>query len=81
MKIILYIEAYELLRAHIPPDTPAYTALLAATIFKGRSSMFDQYWIECGDVEAEMYLAAAEQYFPERVEEIQSAIPTATRGG
>ena len=46
MRIILHTEAYELLRAHVPPDTPAYAALVAATKFKGKSFVFDQYWID-----------------------------------
>ena len=77
MKICLHTEVYELLRKHVPLQSPAYAALLAATKIIGHSFMFDQYWIEATDVDADMYLAAAEEFFPERISELETAIATA----
>jgi hypothetical protein len=74
MRIILHSEAYELLREHVPPDSLAYLSLVSATKIAGESSAYDQFWIQCSDVDADMYLAAAQQFFPERVKEIEDAI-------
>jgi hypothetical protein len=58
-------EAYELLLKNVPRETPAYAALLATTKIKGHSSVvFDQFCIKCSDVDADMYLAAAEEFSP-----------------
>jgi hypothetical protein len=74
MKIVLHAEAYELLREHVPPDSLAYVALLSATKIAGQSPVFDQFWIQCSDLDADMYLAAVQQFFPERVKEIEDAV-------
>ena len=79
MKICLHTEAYELLRKHVPLESPSYAALLAATKIIGHSFMFDQYWIECSDVDGDMYLAAAEEFFPERLPEMENAIAVAAK--
>jgi hypothetical protein len=75
MKICVHSEAYELLRKHVSLETPAYAALLAGTKIEGQSSIvFDQYWIECSDLDAGVYLAAAEEFFPEHLAELESTI-------
>ena len=78
MKICLFTEAYELLLKHVPIESTAYAALLVARKIKGQSSsVFDQFYIGCSDVDGDMYLAAAEEFFPERLREIESAIAVA----
>ena len=79
MKIILHTEPYELLRKHVPVDGPAYAALLTARKVEGRATPFDQYWFDCTDVDADLYLAIAEELFPEYVKEIDRAVAQAVR--
>jgi hypothetical protein len=80
MKICLFTEAYELLRKHVPVQTPAHAALIAAKKASGHSSsVFDLFYVQCSDVDADMYLAAAEEFFRERLREIESAVTARRR--
>jgi hypothetical protein len=78
MKISLTTDCYVLLLTNVPQDTEAFAALTKATKDDGRNPV-DEFYLDCSEVDGEMFLAAAEEFFPERIRELERAVERAVR--
>jgi hypothetical protein len=76
--MVVRTECYDLLLEHVPVTTPAFAALADATKLSGNLAGVAEFRVKCTEVDGDMYLATAEQFFPERLAELQGAIARAT---
>jgi hypothetical protein len=60
----------------VPETTPAYAALASATELHGGTREGD-FRVQCTEVDADLYLASAEQFFPDCLSELKTAIAKA----
>jgi hypothetical protein len=79
VKIVLTAKCYELLLNHVPVDTDAYAPLAQAVQLEAIISNPNEFAIECSQLDADLYLATAEQFFPECITDVERAVAQATR--
>ena len=79
MNICINAEVFKKLTEHVPRDRPAYARLEKATKLDGSITKPDEYWIDCSEQEADLYLATARTHFSHLSREIEYAISTAAR--
>jgi hypothetical protein len=77
MKFPLSTEIRDLLRKHLAESSSARIAVENAIYFRG--NRVDQHWVNCTPQEANEFLAAAKEHFPNRVREIEQEIKQAAR--
>jgi hypothetical protein len=77
VRISFHTDCYKLLLKHVPVTTPAYAALINAIKVEGENKASDQYGFECSDLDADIYLATAEEFFPECINEVENAVSQA----
>ena len=79
MNILLPAKCYELLLKHVPVDTDAYAPLAKAAQLDAIIRNPNELAVDCSEIDGELYLATAEQFFPECISEIERAIAQAIR--
>jgi hypothetical protein len=77
VKILLSTKCYELLLQHVPVDTDAYPPLAEAVQLDAIIRNPNEFAVECSELDGELYLATAEQFFPECVKDIERAMAQA----
>jgi hypothetical protein len=79
VNILLPAKCYELLLKHVPVDTDAYPPLAKAVQLHAIINNPSELAVDCSELDGELYLATAEQFFPECISDIERAITQAIR--
>jgi hypothetical protein len=73
MKISLTVDCYVFLLTNVPPDAGSFAALVKARRVDNLSNR-DEFLVACSEADARMFLAAARDFFPEGIREVELAI-------
>ena len=74
MILCISANAYSLLREHVRPGILGYSPLITATKISSSVNGVAEFWIDCGESDAESYLAIARKDILLRKREIEQAI-------
>ena len=79
MKICLKAEPYLKLLDYVLQGSPEYSPLDQAVKIDGGTNTSDEYWVDCSEQQADLYLQTAQNHFSTFVRDIGYAIRTSRR--